>query len=496
MKKNIHNKRGIIVAIVMLIILMLGFFYNYVVEKNMISKSMLNDERKNLDSRKYYYSLKSLGDDVHKIYFRYDTSNYGWCMKKGANLYGFGSTEGYGHVKSESDAYQRNNAKSGYSGSIQWLLDNMYRIGTSVSDDEKGWYRNNLQRILGNTAKISNYTDDQIFKMEQFVLWQFTDNVYDVSLPNDPLCNALYNTAKNKTTYSSKKSKFSINTSKAKVNYSNGVVGPFTLSNNNVVNLTAKNNNQSIKIYKDESCTDELSKYNDYNKDVYVKVDDVKNVNIVFSYSAFNTSGHYYETEGNPGRYGDQPFLMITREKYEDSVKFEQSVEGNYHMVIKKRSTANLNTKVSADFTISQKKYGANTYTNTSVEIKNTDEQKTVSFNGKEIIDIDVNGCGPYKQDEYKIIENDVENGYQTVDLSGITIFVYKKNNGSELVVDYVRVNQNGQNIDTYVGNSNEISINGINYLNVSVSKNAVALLIKNKPIDGSYNMKIIKKMQ
>lgn len=270
MKKNIHNKRGIIVAIVMLIILMLGFFYNYVVEKNMISKSMLNDERKNLDSRKYYYSLKSLGDDVHKIYFRYDTSNYGWCMKKGANLYGFGSTEGYGHVKSESDAYQRNNAKSGYSGSIQWLLDNMYRIGTSVSDDEKGWYRNNLQRILGNTAKISNYTDDQIFKMEQFVLWQFTDNVYDVSLPNDPLCNALYNTAKNKTTYSSKKSKFSINTSKAKVNYSNGVVGPFTLSNNNVVNLTAKNNNQSIKIYKDESCTDELSKYNDYNKDVYV----------------------------------------------------------------------------------------------------------------------------------------------------------------------------------------------------------------------------------
>ena len=494
MKKNIHNKRGIIVAIVMLIILMLGFFYNYVVEKNMISKSMLNDERKNLDSRKYYYSLKSLGDDVHKIYFRYDTSNYGWCMKKGANLYGFGSTEGYGHVKSESDAYQRNNAKSGYSGSIQWLLDNMYRSGTSVSDDEKGWYRNNLQRILGNTAKISNYTDDQIFKIEQFVLWQFTDNVYDVSLLNDPLCNALYNTAKNKTTYSSKKSKFSINTSRAKVNYSNGVVGPFTLSNNNVVNLTAKNNNQSIKIYKDESCTDELSKYNDYNKDVYVKVDDVKNVNIVFSYSAFNTSGHYYETEGNPGRYGDQPFLMITREKYEDSVKFEQSVEGNYHMVIKKRSTANLNTKVSANFTISQKKYGANTYTNTSVEIKNTDEQKTVSFNGKEIIDIDVNGCGPYKQDEYKIIENDVENGYQTVDLSGITIFVYKKNNGSELIVDYVRVNQNGQNIDTYVGNSNEISINGINYLNVSVSKNAVALLIKNKPIDGSYNMKIIKK--
>lgn len=70
MKKNIHNERGIIVAIVMLIILMLGFFYNYVVEKNMISKSMLNDERKNLDSRKYYYSLKSLGDDVHKIYFR------------------------------------------------------------------------------------------------------------------------------------------------------------------------------------------------------------------------------------------------------------------------------------------------------------------------------------------------------------------------------------------------------------------------------------------
>ena len=67
MKKNIHNERGIIVAIVMLIILMLGFFYNYVVEKNMISKSMLNDERKNLDSRKYYYSLKFILGMIHLI---------------------------------------------------------------------------------------------------------------------------------------------------------------------------------------------------------------------------------------------------------------------------------------------------------------------------------------------------------------------------------------------------------------------------------------------
>ena len=114
-----------------------------------------------------YYHLVEIDADagVEKIYHHNGTDtnygNAGWCMDKGANLYGYGNPGGYGSVSGEYNAYEKNNAKNPKNaGSIRWLLDNILRTGNDVSLDETEYYINNLQKILGNSGDINDYIDN------------------------------------------------------------------------------------------------------------------------------------------------------------------------------------------------------------------------------------------------------------------------------------------------------------------------------------------------
>lgn len=287
---------------------------------------------------KYYHNV-DIKDGVEKIYHHNGTAtnygNAGWCMDKGANLYGYGYSGGYGSVSGEYNAYETNNPRdSASAGSIRWLLDNILRTGNDVSDEETEYYINNLQKILGNSGNINDYIDnskpdtvdnknelgkyDKIHKIEQFVLWSFTDNVTpdsSIGFPtNDPLYKALKDAAENHSDYSSNGyTDVTIDASNAELK--NGVVGPVKITNNKnkLILVAAKENNADIKLYTDEACTNELSKYSDINGNVYAKANSTTNVNITFRYGAFNTEAKYYTTTGNPGSYRDQSFLMLSR---------------------------------------------------------------------------------------------------------------------------------------------------------------------------------------
>lgn len=287
---------------------------------------------------KYYHNV-DIKDGVEKIYHHNGTAtnygNAGWCMDKGANLYGYGYSGGYGSVSGEYNAYETNNPRdSASAGSIRWLLDNILRTGNDVSDEETEYYINNLQKILGNSGNINDYIDnskpdtvdnknelgkyDKIHKIEQFVLWSFTDNVTpdsSIGFPtNDPLYKALKDAAENHSDYSSNGyTDVTIDASNAELK--NGVVGPVKITNNKnkLILVAAKENNADIKLYTDEACTNELSKYSDINGNVYAKANSTTNVNITFRYGAYNTEAKYYTTTGNPGSYRDQSFLMLSR---------------------------------------------------------------------------------------------------------------------------------------------------------------------------------------
>ena len=189
--------------------------------------------------------INLIGDEneVLKIYPNNDWSTYGWCMQHGASL-----IVNSGTISAEEDGYISNNAKSGYNGSIQWLLDNICRIGKNVSSDENGWYRNNLQRILDdenvniNVTDRKKYSDDKIFTIEQYVFWSLTNGIGGAPynpFSSDPLYIVLKKKAEENKNYTSyRNTNVSINTENAKVN-SNGVIGPFELKNNNAVAVTA-----------------------------------------------------------------------------------------------------------------------------------------------------------------------------------------------------------------------------------------------------------------
>lgn len=282
-----------------------------------------------------YYHLVEIDAGVEKIYHHNGTAtnygNAGWCMDKGANLYGYGNPGGYGSVSGEYDAYETNNpSDSASAGSIRWLLDNILRTGNDVSPDETEYYINNLQKILGNSGDINDYIDntkpdkldnkhelgkyDKIHKIEQLVLWSFTKNVTPASSIDDPLYKALKDAAEAHSNYSSDGyTNVTIDASNAELK--NGVVGPVKITNNNnkLILVAAKENNADIKLYTDKDCTNELSKYSDINGNVYAKANSTTNVNITFRYGAYNTEAKYYETTGNGGDYGNQSFLMLSR---------------------------------------------------------------------------------------------------------------------------------------------------------------------------------------
>lgn len=287
---------------------------------------------------KYYHNV-DIKDGVEKIYHHNGTAtnygNAGWCMDKGANLYGYGNPGGYGSVSGEYNAYEKNNAKNPKNaGSIRWLLDNILRTGNDVSLDETEYYINNLQKILGNSGDINDYIDntkpdeldnkhelgkyDKIHKIEQFVLWSFTNNVTpdsSISFPtNDPLYNALKKAAEAHSDYSSN-GDIDVTIDASNAELKNGVVGPVSITNNEnkLILVAAKENGADIKLYTDKDCTNELSKYSEYNGNVYAKANSTTNVNITFRYGAYNTEAKYYETTGNGGDYRDQSFLMLSR---------------------------------------------------------------------------------------------------------------------------------------------------------------------------------------
>ena len=257
-----------------------------------------------------------------------------------------------GTISAEEDGYISNNAKSGYNGSIQWLLDNICRIGKNVSSDENGWYRNNLQRILDdenvniNVTDRKKYSDDKIFTIEQYVFWSLTNGIGGAPynpFSSDPLYIVLKKKAEENKNYTSyRNTNVSINTENAKVN-SNGVIGPFELKNNNAVAVTATLNGVNTTIYTDENCTQVLKKYNVYNGNIYIKTDDITSVNINFLYKFFNTTARFFRTQGNGST--NQPFLNIYRTVKEESVEFKSELKGEYNLSIVKKGQDNENEK-------------------------------------------------------------------------------------------------------------------------------------------------------
>lgn len=143
----------LIVSILTMVIILVSFLNKQVTE---FFKNASSDNYLAYDGPKYVNigetNSKSTDgmNEIDKIYLRSswdsvaDKTNTGWCLKKGAGIYGLGYTyKGSGTVndsiiQSKSNAYGNSNAtNSSNANKMKWLFDNMVRFGTGVTADEK-----------------------------------------------------------------------------------------------------------------------------------------------------------------------------------------------------------------------------------------------------------------------------------------------------------------------------------------------------------------------
>lgn len=337
--------------------------------KNVLAQEGYNDI--------YYMDVLNYnGVTIDKIHFNNDNSVYGWCIDKGANLYG-----GQGRISKTNNGFENNNAREGCSGSIQWLLDNMYRVGDSVSQDEKTYFKNHLASILN--IDMSSYSDDDIFAYEQFALWHFTDNVTkdpEIAYPtSNELYSKLYKAAQDHSNYTHKETFVSVDKS-AVVVADNGAVGPFKV----VIDGPAKLTSNLGSLYKSADLNESniLADGEIYNGDIYLKATDKSNVNASIEWDFYVTKAYKYDTTGNPGEYGDQSFMMITREKKSDIVEFEKETSGSFNINLIKYKKGTTTPLPGATFDIVVKDGNEQIYTGTkTTSVNEADLGKAVFSN-------------------------------------------------------------------------------------------------------------------
>lgn len=265
--------------------------------------------------------LSGYGTPIDMILANNDQTTYGWCINKGANLYG-----GEGYVYEIVSAYDSPNARSGMSGQLTWLYDNIVRYGSGVTDDEIAAYKKNIQNMMdaNNIAgNINDYSTYDIFANEQYAIWSMTNNVSgDIPYPTlNPIYNALKAEAAKHTSYTHSDTSVTVDKSDVEVS-SNGAVGPFHVSITGIATLSSNLGD----IYKDANFSSTLASGEQYTGDVYLKTTDTTHVTATISWSYYTTTAKRYNTAGNPGDYEDQDFVVISRTKSSDSVTHEEDL--------------------------------------------------------------------------------------------------------------------------------------------------------------------------
>ena len=274
--------------------------------------------------RNFYGSGNDSNIEVWRSYPSNTTKNIddicaGWCMSKGGRLSSYGV--GYGSnviIKKSLNAYDDSqienliNDKSGY----KLLLDNVFRLGYTVTDTTEGvqtgvvqeeegtdgyiskqnrresaaeeaYYKQNFKRIIeaycaesGETSDIdiSNYENDKLFRVEQYAFWTVTKNQETYKIPSDAnelniADNILYKALvwyiqKNKDYESTGEKTVEINKSNATEQIINNelVIGPFnTTGSIGLVslnwNVTVDGQQKQAKVYRDKNCTTEIRNY-------------------------------------------------------------------------------------------------------------------------------------------------------------------------------------------------------------------------------------------
>ena len=452
--------------------------------------------------------------------------------------------------------------KDGDKAKGTWLIDNFY-VAEKLDDETKNVMRENLKNILREcdykeeeindiVKDLCINSDDEyyyaIYSMEQALLWKYTQNKSGAVVPDlsdektkltykeedkeedfinkcknyKIIYNALAKVAEEKSDYISPNIGNKMEENLNNISILNGTVD---LKNNQVTyNISVPK--EDISVPKEYSFSDLVS-----SKSFDVKVDnqtvdqecytvEINNNKITLTFTSGNlvgnlagktveltmkmkgiaTTGRYLENQNESGQ--NQNLICLNKSVVETSKTgtATSKISGKYHMNIVKKSTTDdseLSDKSNAlggtTFKVSKKVYGQD---NVDTKEVTTDEGIESSIFD---VDIDKNGTGAEKPDTYTIEETNTTEGYEKIDLSNVVIYVYKKEQAGNYVIDYVKIVKDEKDLGSVKsgeeGKEFDINGDGVYDIGLEVSSNGTdfCITIRNPHKKGEYNVKLIK---
>ena len=442
-----------------------------------------------------------------------------------------------------------------------WLIDNFY-LAEKTDADTQNAMRENLKKLLKETKKYNDTDVDKIvnalcvspesdmyfpiYCIEQAILWKYTINNEDIQNGGkrtpvlDDTTNliykdksnsekkldeidgkyknykyiyeALYSIAESKGGYKSPNKDKELESILNEVTLKNGTVD---LKNNQVTYDVSVPNGYTFSDLVSSSSYDVTINNQSVGADQYSV--ETNNDKIVLTFKSENLAGKSVKlkmnmngivTEGvylkNKKGKGNQNLISVNKKVVTilTEATATSEISGKYHMNIVKKSTTDdseLSDKSNAlggtTFKVSKKVYGQD---NVDTKEITTDEGKeSSSIFGN--VNIYKDGIGANKPDEYRIEETNTTEGYEKIDLSNVVIYVYKKVQAGNYVIDYVKIVKDEKDLGSVKsgeeGKEFDINGDGINDIGLEVSSNGTdfCITIRNPHKKGEYNVKLIK---
>ena len=485
---------------------------------------------------------KDLPENQKKDYYNI------FCVNHGLNI-SFDNMQNLEDIYKSDKIWGNNN---GDKAKGTWLIDNFY-LAEKINDDAKKIMMENLKNILRECdykeKEINNIVNDlcinsddeyyyAIYSMEQVLLWKYTQNKSGAVVPD-------LSDEKTKLTY--KEEDFINKCENYKIIY-NALAKVAEEKSNYVspnINNKMEENLNNISILngtvdlKNNQVTYDISVPNEYSfsdlvlsKSFDVKVDsqtveqkcytvEINNNKITLTFTSGNLVGNlagktveltmYMSGIATTGRYlknqhkgGQKQNLICLNKSVVKASKIATAtseISGKYHMNIVKKSATDdselsdkSNALAGTTFKVSKKVYGQD----------NVDTKEVTTEEGKESssifdVDIDENGTGAEKPDTYTIEETNTTEGYEKIDLSNVVIYVYKKEQAGNYVIDYVKIVKDEKDLGSVKigeeGKEFDINGDGVYDIGLEVSSNGTdfCITIRNPHKKGEYNVKLIK---
>ena len=484
---------------------------------------------------------KDLPENQKKDYYNI------FCVNHGLHI-------SYDTMQNLEDIYKSNKIwgnNNGDKAKGTWLIDNFY-LAEKINDDAKNIMKENLKNILRECdykeEEINNIvkdlcinSDDEyyyaIYSMEQALLWKYTQNKSGAVVPDlsdektkltykkedfvnkcenyKIIYNALAKVAEEKSNYVSPNINNKMEENLKNIDILNGTVD---LKNNQVTydisvpdpdkySFSDLVSSKSFDVKVDSQTVDQKCYTVEINNNkitlTFTSGNLVgnlagKTVELTMDMKGIATTGRYLKNENGQ----NQNLICLNKSvvKALTTGTATSEISGKYHMNIVKKSTTDdseLSDKSNAlggtTFKVSKKVYGQD-----NVETKEVTTEKGTESSS--IFDVDIkDGIGAEKPDTYTIEETNTTEGYEKIDLSNVVIYVYKKEQAGNYVIDYVKIVKDEKDLGSVKsgeeGKEFDINGDGVYDIGLEVSSNGTdfCITIRNPHKKGEYNVKLIK---